>query len=59
MLLYSCKEELQMIKKNLGYLLLLVTVLLLVHQVMLRITTIEIEDKLDNIIEHMEENNGN
>lgn len=48
-----------MIKKNLGYLLLLVTVLLLVHQVMLRITTIEIEDKLDNIIEHMEENNGN
>lgn len=48
-----------MIKKNLGYLLLLVTVLLLVHQVMLRITTVEIEDKLDNIIEHMEENNGN
>ena len=48
-----------MIKKNLGYLLLLVTVLLLVHQVMLRITTIEIEDKLDNIIEHMEESNGN
>lgn len=48
-----------MIKKNLGYLLLLVTVLLLVHQVMLRITTIEIEDKLNNIIEHMEENNGN
>lgn len=48
-----------MIKKNLGYLLLLVTVLLLVHQVMLRITTVEIEDKLNSIIEHMEENNGN
>lgn len=48
-----------MIKKNLGYLLLLVTVLLLVHQVMLRITTLEIEDKLDNVIEYMEENNGN
>ena len=48
-----------MFKKNLGYLLLLVTVLLLIHQVMLRITTIEIKDKLDNVIEHMEENNGN
>ena len=48
-----------MFKKNIGYLLLLVTVLTLVHQVMLRITTLEIEDKLDNVIEYMEENNGN
>lgn len=48
-----------MFKKNIGYLILLVTVLILVHQVMLRITTLEIEDKLDNVIEYMEENNGN
>lgn len=48
-----------MFKKNIGYLILLVAVLLLVHQVMLRITTLEIEDKLDNVIEYMEENNGN
>ena len=48
-----------MFKKNIGYLILLVTVLILVHQVMLRITTLEIEDKLDNVIEYIEENNGN
>ena len=48
-----------MFKKNIGYLILLVTLLILVHQVMLRITTLEIEDKLDNVIEYMEENNGN